>query len=123
MNKKVMIIDDDKELLSELKESLAANGYDITTVDNTQSAVEMAFQSQPDVILVDLKMPGKSGFELANEMKRMPRLDNASVIAMSAFFREDFRSLLNLCGITKCIKKPFSVSDVISAIEDKVNKK
>jgi len=123
MNKKVMIIDDDREFLSELEEILGSSGYDITSVDNTELAVGMAVQKKPDIILMDLKMPGKSGFELADEMKRMSKLDNVPVIAMSAFFREDFNSLINLCGIKKCLKKPFPVSDAISAIELVLSKK
>ena len=122
MNKKVMIIDDDRELLNELQEALGDSGYDITAIDNTKSALGMAVLNQPDVILMDLKMPGKSGFELADEIKRMSRLDRIPVIAMSSFFREDFQSLMRLCGIKRCLKKPFPLSDVISAIEDVVSR-
>ena len=123
MSKKVMIIDDDKELLSELEDSLDANGYETTAVNDVRSVVDLAILNHPDVILMDLKMPGKSGFELADEISRISTLENIPVIAMSAFFREDFKSLMNLCGIKKCLKKPFPVSDAISAIESLVSKK
>ena len=123
MNKKVMIIDDDRELLSELEETLGASGYDITVIDNTELVLNKALQNQPDVILMDLKMPGKSGFELADEISRMSTLEKVPVIAMSAFFREDFNSLMNLCGIKKCLKKPFTVTAAIAAIEDVVPRK
>ena len=122
-HRKVMIIDDDRELLSELEEILGASGYDITAVDNTESVLDIAVQNKPDVILMDLKMPGKSGFELADEISRMYKLDHVPVIAMSAFFREDFQSLMNLCGIRKCLKKPFPVADAVAAIEDVVQRK
>ena len=118
MNKKVMIIDDDKVLLNELEEMLGASGYNITAIDNTEAVLDTALLKQPDVILIDLKMPGRSGFELADEISRMSKLDNVPVIAMSAYFREDFKSLMNMCGIKKYLKKPFLVSDAISAIED-----
>jgi two-component system, response regulator PdtaR len=118
MNKKVMIIDDDRELLSELEEILGASGYDITALDNSESALSVAMQNHPDVILMDLKMPGKSGFELADEINRMIKPNHIPVIVMSAFFREDFKSLMTLCGIKKYLKKPFPVSDAISAIEE-----
>ena len=123
MNKKVMIIDDDRELLGELEEILGASGYDITVIDNTELVLNKALQNQPDVILMDLKMPGKSGFELADEISRMSTLEKVPVIAMSAFFREDFKSLMNLCGIKKCLKKPFTVTAAIAAIEDVVPRK
>ena len=113
-----MIIDDDKELLNELEEILVTSGYDVTALNNTASFINMALQNKPDVILMDLKMPGKSGFELADEINRISTLEKIPIIAMSAFFREDFKSLMNLCGIKKCLKKPFPVSDAISAIKE-----
>ena len=122
MNKKVMIVDDDRELLSELEEFLGANGYDVTAVDNSESAFSAVVQNQPDVILMDLKMPGKSGFELADEVNRMHKKNNIPVIEMSAFFREDFKSMMKLCGIKECLKKPFLVSDAVSAIENVVSR-
>ena len=123
MKRKVMIVDDDRELLCELEEILGASGYDITAIDNTESVLNAVLQNHPDVILMDLKMPGKSGFELADEISRVSTLNNIPVIAMSAFFRDDFKSLMQLCGIKKYLKKPFLVSDAISAIEGLVPRK
>jgi DNA-binding response OmpR family regulator len=121
-DRKVMIIDDDKEFLGELQEILDANGYDMTALTNSESAVDVAMESKPDVILMDLKMPGKSGFELADEISHKSELKNVPIIAMSAFFRDDFNSLMNLCGISKCLKKPFALSDAVSAIENAVKR-
>jgi len=116
--KKVLIVDDNKEFLEELKEVLALSGYEMVAVHDSREAVALAIQAKPDVILLDLKMPGKSGFQIANEINRCFELQNVPIIAMSAFFRDEYRVLMNMCGIKKCLRKPFNPLEVISEIEE-----
>lgn len=116
-NKKVLIVDDDKGFLEELRESLALSGYDMVAVNDPQEVLPIAVKAKPDVVLLDLKMPGKSGFQLADEMRRYFQLQNIPIIAMSAFFKDEYNILMNLCGIKKCLKKPFNPLDVIAQIE------
>lgn len=116
-NKKVMIIDDDKEFLEELEETLALSGYDMVAVNDAALAVEVAAKAKPDVVVLDLKMPKKSGFQVADELRHLSEAAHIPVIAMSAFFKDDYGPLLNICGIKKCLKKPFNPLDIITAIE------
>jgi signal transduction histidine kinase len=116
--KKIMIIDDDKEFLAELEETLSASGYKSIAVNDSKLALEIALQEKPKVALIDLKMPKKNGFELADEINRAFEAADVSIIAMSAFFNEEFISLMNLCGIKKFIRKPFYPLDLISSIEE-----
>lgn len=120
MNKKIMIIDDDKDFLSELKETLALGGYDIVISNDSSSALDLAKSAKPDVLLIDLKMPYKSGFQLASELKLYSELEHIPVIAMTAFFKDGYVQLMNLCGIHKCLKKPFNPLDVIAQIEEEL---
>lgn len=117
-NRKVMIVDDDQEFLEELNDTLASSGYDMIVVDDPVSALEEVKKSRPDVILLDLKMPIKSGFQLADEIRHSSELSNTPIIGMSGFFKEDYISLMNICGIKKYLKKPFSPLDVIARIEE-----
>ncbi|MFA5096650.1 MAG: response regulator [Candidatus Omnitrophota bacterium] len=116
-NKRVLIVDDNREFLEELRENLALSGYDLVAVHDPQEVLPAAVRSKPDVVLLDLKMPGKSGFQVADEMRRYFQLQNVPIIAMSAFFKDEYRLLMNMCGIKKCLKKPFNPLDVISEIE------
>ncbi|MDO8663181.1 MAG: response regulator [Candidatus Omnitrophota bacterium] len=116
-NKKVLIVDDDKGFLEELEENLSLSGYDMVAVNDPVSFLPIALREKPDIVLLDLKMPGKSGFQLADEMSRLFELQNVPIIAMSAYFKDEYRMLMNVCGIKKCLKKPFNPLDVISEIE------
>ena len=116
-SKKVMIVDDDSEFLEELNETMTMSGYDMIPVNDSVAATAIASNEKPDLIILDLKMPGKSGFQLAEDIRRIPELAKTPIIAMSSFFREDYSFLLNLFGIKKCLKKPFKPLDVITAVE------
>lgn len=119
-NKRIMVVDDDKEFLDELKETLMLSGYDLVAVNDSNRALDVAAQEKPDLILVDLKMPNKSGFQLADELKHLQEFTNVPIIAMTAFFKDEYSMLLNICGVRKCLRKPFTPLDVIHHIEEEL---
>jgi DNA-binding response OmpR family regulator len=115
---RVLIVDDDKEFLQELRETLDLSGYEVIEVEDSRTVQYTASHSNPDVIVLDLRMEDMNGFEVAEELKRFTSTVGIPVIAMTGFFREDEHiPLMNICGIKKCIRKPFNPLDVISAIE------
>lgn len=117
--KKVMIIDDDKEFLEELKETLNLNNYEVAAFSDGTSALGMVSRIKPDVILLDLKLKGKSGFQIAYELRRFPKSANIPIIAMTAYFTEkEHTELMDMCGIRTCLMKPFNPLDAIAKIEE-----
>lgn len=116
-NKKIMIVDDDKDFLAELEEMMSLSGYDLVAVNDATSASKIASKTKPDLILLDLKMPGKSGFQLAEEIRQLPELSGVPIIAMSSYYRDDYAFLLKVFGIKSCLKKPFNPLDAIAAVE------
>lgn len=117
-NKKVVIINDDKESLGELEEILGASGYDSVVVNDALAAVDVVVQNKPDVILLELKMPRKNGFEIAGEINQALETRRIPIIAMSDFFKGEFGFLLELCGINRHVTKPIKPLDVLWAIDN-----
>lgn len=117
MKNKIMIVDDNKEFVEELKETLELSGYDVVTAEDSESVMDIARKNNPDLILLDLKMPKKSGFQVADELLHSSSFSNVPIIAMTGFFKDDYGPLLNICGINRCLKKPFNPLDVIAQIE------
>jgi DNA-binding response OmpR family regulator len=121
--KKVMIVDDDKEFLEELQETLFLNGYEVIKIDDPHRVLDSAGNTKPDIILLDLKMDNFSGFEIADELSRFTKTVHIPVVAMTGFFTEnEHASLMSLCGINKCIAKPFSAEQIVTAIEFELRK-
>ena len=117
--KKIMIVDDDKEFLEELEETLSLSGYYTITIDDSTTAFDVASTMKPDIILLDLKMDKMSGFQVAESLKRFPTTSHIPIIAMTGVFnKKNHFSLMDLCGMDLCIEKPFNPLDVIILIED-----
>lgn len=118
--RKVLVIDDDKKFLSEIEETLIMGGYNPVLVSDAFSAIDTVIQNKPDIILMELRIPHKSGFELTYAINQAFESRRVPIIAMSSFFKDEFSWLLNFCGIKKWLKKPFHPLNVFWAIENEI---
>jgi DNA-binding response OmpR family regulator len=124
--KKILVVDDDKEFLKELEETLVLSGYEVKAVNEAAGAFPAAAKTKPDLILLDLKMKGMTGFEVANKLKNYDNTMRIPIIAMSGFFTaEEDDTLLSFFEIHNYLHKPFNPLDIIIKIETvlKENKK
>jgi len=114
----IMIVDDNVELLEELENLLKLGGYDVIALSDGTKAFDFALKNKPDLILLDLKMSPKGGFQIADEVRNSNSLKNIPVIAMTGFFTEKQHFLMmRLCGIRTSILKPFRPLNLITKIE------
>jgi len=116
-NTKVTIIDDNQGSLRELEKILKMAGYTPVLVNDVLEALDTVVNNKPDVILMELKMTHKNGFALADAINRVFETKKIPIIAMSNIFKDEFKWLMDFCGIKRWIKKPFLPLDVIWAIE------
>ena len=114
----IMVVDDNVELLEELENLLRLGGYDIIALSDGTQVFDAALRNKPDLILLDLKMSPKTGFQIADEIRNSLHLKNTPVIAMTGFFTEKQHFLMmKLCGIKTSILKPFRPLNLITKIE------
>jgi DNA-binding response OmpR family regulator len=115
---KILIIDDNEELLEELKGMLVNSGYAVETLSDSKNALSVAQSMMPALILVDLKMNPKTGFQVADELRHAFYLKDIPIIAMTGFFTEKEHILMmKLCGIKSFILKPFRPSGLLAKVE------
>lgn len=119
-NRIVAIIDDNQDSLRELEKILKMAGYTPVLVDDVLGNVDKVLNNKPDVILMELKMPHKNGFALADAVNRVFGTKEIPIIAMSNIFKDEFKWLMDFCGIKRWIKKPFLPLDVIWAVENEM---
>lgn len=117
-NRKTVIINNRRNPLGDLERILAATGHESVVVNDALSAVSIVIQQKPGLILMELKMPHKTGFELADEINRAFETERIPIIGMSELFRDEFGFLLEFCGINGYLQKPFKPLDVIWAVEN-----
>lgn len=114
-----MIVDDNKEFLEELQEILYMAGYEIITSNDSTRVLSLASKTKPDLLLLDLKMNGKSGFDVAKELRQSPSTAGIRIVAMSGYFPiEQESALLERKFINASLKKPFTIADLITRIEE-----
>jgi len=118
----ILLIDDDELFLDEVGQLLRSCEYETVVVRDPLIAVATALKTRPSVILMDLSMPGRNGFEVAFDLKDVPGLVDIPVIAMSGLSDQENSVYLELSKIQKFLTKPFNPLDLIWSIEEILNK-
>lgn len=80
----ILLVDDDPEILTMLSTRLGARGYKVTTAPNGDKALEIAKRERPAVVVLDVMMPGKSGWEVARALKQDPVTAGIKIVILSA---------------------------------------
>lgn len=114
---KVLIIDDEPNIVMALEYALRKKKYEVYIGRNGIEALELAEKHQPDVILLDIMMPHMDGYQTIKELKSKENLKDTRVIYMSAkSTKEDIEKGLSL-GAEAYITKPFTIKKIIHAID------
>ena len=116
---KILIIDDDKDFLAQLKEIIEMSGYTPMVLDDSTNALKFAKKMDPDVILLDLRMDNLDGYEVAEHLQHFPETAKIPIIAMTGYYDEEKHNrLMKASNIQVCLEKPFNPLDVIAQIEN-----
>jgi CheY-like chemotaxis protein len=81
---KILLVDDEKDVLLVLTKRLVAQGYIVITADNGHDAITLAKSKAPDLIILDVLMPGMDGGEVAEKLRNDPQTQNIPVIFLTA---------------------------------------
>jgi len=118
--KTMFMVDDDTEFCNSLKDAIELHGYNVTVVYSAQEAIDTFKNQEYGIILLDMKLNGKSGIDVAESIKEKGY--DSAIVMMSAY-KKEFQSLLENAG-QECafIEKPFEINSIIKLL-DKVSKK
>ena len=110
---RVMIVDDEPIMIDVVQAFLEDAGYaNFLTTEDSRQALDLMLHERPDVLLLDLLMPGKSGFELLNEIRAEPRLRYMPVIVLTAASDADTKLQALELGATDFLAKPVDPSEL-----------
>jgi two-component system KDP operon response regulator KdpE len=116
MGKKILIVDDDPQLLLGLTPRLKANGYGIVTAADAIAALGVARKETPDLILLDLGLPGGDGFLVLERLRNMSELSTIPVIVLSARDPTDNKKRALNGGAVAYFQKPPDNHELLTAI-------
>jgi two-component system alkaline phosphatase synthesis response regulator PhoP len=114
--KKVLIADDEQDILDILKFNLEAEGYNVETASNGAVAIEKAKLFQPDLIILDVMMPGKTGTEVCSTLRLLPEFKSTLIIFLTAM-SDDTAEVKGLeIGADDYLKKPIRPKVLMSKV-------
>lgn len=119
MIKKVLIAEDQpdsRRLLADIMARFHPFGVETVLAHNGTEALAMAQKEQPDLILLDIMMPGMNGFEVCRHVKSDPELAKAYIIMVSAKIQTEDRKEAALAGADEYLTKPYDVNAVIERV-------
>ncbi len=115
---KVLYVEDEpaqRELVNQL---LRFAGVEVAVADNGVMGVERAKTWTPDIILMDLRMPGMNGFDTIECLRDSPETADIPVIILSAWTSAKLDERAISLGVARCIAKPFDLDDLVTAINE-----
>jgi DNA-binding response OmpR family regulator len=115
--RKVLIADDEPNIVTALEFLLKRSGYDVRVVVNGEEALAMVDSYAPDVVLLDVMMPVRSGYDVCQRIRERPDWRHIRIVMLSAKGREAEVSKGLSLGADLYITKPFSTQDLIAAID------
>lgn len=114
MQKKILIVDDEKNIVDILKFNLTKEGYDTIEAYDGQTAVDLALNENPDLILLDVMLPGMDGFDVCKKI----RMKKSTPILMLTAKEDEIDKILGLeLGADDYITKPFSTREIVARVK------
>lgn len=113
---KVLVIDDEPEITDIVETFLTESGYEVEVENSPANALEKARKTRPDLILLDIMMPGLDGYDVCQEFKKDPDLAHVPVIFLTGKDRSDDMGRSFKAGGDMFIKKPFSCERLLEIV-------
>ena len=116
--KRVLYIEDSPASRLLVRRLLKAHGFDVLEADNGMAGYEMAVKHMPDLIIVDLNLPGLTGYEVATKLKATAKTRNIPIIALTAYAMEGDREKALVAGCDGYMEKPIDVDSFVVRVAE-----
>lgn len=114
---KILIVDDEPNIVQTLQDRLEMNDYIVITAGNGKEGLDKALAEKPDIILLDVIMPVMDGHEMLERLRKTEEGCNIPVIMLTARSQTQDIARANSCGVEDYVVKPFDLSELLEKIE------
>jgi two-component system cell cycle response regulator DivK len=114
--KTILIVEDNALNMKLFGDVLEAQGYTTLRVRDGEAAIDAARSGQPNLVLMDIHLPGRSGVDIAKEMKLDPTLRDIPVVAITAYALRGDRERILAVGCSDYVAKPVSIDRLIDVV-------
>lgn len=116
MNKRILIVEDQEDNRQIMQDLLTSAGYDVIIAVNGRDGVAKASTEQPDLILMDIQLPGLDGYEATRQIKSRSDLSETPIIAVTSYALSDDRKKAIDAGCDDYVAKPVSPRDLLAKV-------
>lgn len=118
MSRHVVLIEDEPNIAEAIRFLLTRDNWKVDVHGGGDDAAQIICAAKPDLVILDLMLPGKSGLEVIQEMRAMSELEDLPVLMLTARGQLKDREMAEKAGVTRFMTKPFSNSEVLTAVRD-----
>lgn len=116
-NKKILIVDDEQDIVETLKFILEANNYECFCAYNGEDGLNLAKEIMPDLIILDVMMPKINGYKISRLLKYDNKYKDIPIIMVTARSQEQDKLIGEETGVNEYISKPFELDEILEAVK------
>ena len=120
MTGRVLLIEDEPNIIEAIRFILSRDGWRVDTHSDGSTALEAVRRRQPDIIILDVMLPNRSGYDILNDLRSSPETKDLPVLMLTARGQKKDRELAEKLGASRFMTKPFSNGDVLTAVRELV---
>lgn len=114
----VLLIEDEPNIIEAIRFLLTREGWKVDSHTHGADAIEVVQRTKPDLLILDVMLPGKSGMEILHDLRALPEYENLPVLMLTARGQMRDRDMAERAGVSRFMTKPFSNTEVLAAVRD-----
>ncbi|AXI47075.1 two-component system response regulator [Sulfitobacter sp. SK012] len=118
MAKHVVLVEDELNIAEAIRFLLGREGWRVEMLANGTNAAQVIRAAKPDLVMLDVMLPGKTGFEILAELREDAALDDLPVLMLTARGQARDREMAEQAGVSRFMTKPFSNTEMLSAVRE-----
>ncbi len=118
MGKHVVLVEDEQNIAEAIRFLLSNEGWRVEMLANGTTAVEVIRRAAPDLVMLDVMLPGRTGFEILHELRADPAFADLPILMLTARGQTRDRDMAEKAGVSRFMTKPFSNTEMLDAVRD-----
>lgn len=120
MGKRVLVIEDEPNIIEAINFILSRDGWSVDTHSNGHDAVDVVLAKAPNLVILDVMLPGRSGYDILKDLRAHPQTAELPVLMLTARGQNKDRDMAQRLGASRFMTKPFSNAEVLEALRSLV---
>lgn len=120
MNRHVLLVEDEPNIVEAIRFLLTREGWQVDCHSDGSDAVEAVQNLKPNLLILDLMLPGRSGLDILRDLRALSEFENLPVLMLTARGQSRDRDMAERAGVSRFMTKPFSNVEVLTAVRDLV---